>query len=62
MMRVFYMRFAGFRGVEPLDVPEGSVLGERVFFESFEKGEPDEELKPKKKVWEKLQVIKCWFF
>lgn len=42
--------------VEPLDPPEGSAPGERVFFENYETGEPDEELKPKKKIWEKLQV------
>lgn len=43
------------RAVEPLDPPEGSAPGERVFFEDHESGKPDEELKPKKKVWEKLQ-------
>ena len=43
--------------MEPLDPPEGSSIGERVFVEGYEKGTPDEELKPKKKVWEKLQVI-----
>ncbi|ELU10391.1 hypothetical protein CAPTEDRAFT_167956 [Capitella teleta] len=42
--------------VEPLDPPAGSAVGERVFFEGHEKGQPDEELKPKKKVWDKLQV------
>lgn len=44
--------------MEPLDPPEGSAPGERVFFEDHESGKPDEELKPKKKVWEKLQVRK----
>ncbi|XP_071112509.1 tyrosine--tRNA ligase, cytoplasmic-like [Haliotis cracherodii] len=43
------------RAVEPLDPPEGSAPGDRVFVEGYEKGTPDEELKPKKKVWEKLQ-------
>ncbi|KAJ8273091.1 hypothetical protein GJAV_G00097300 [Gymnothorax javanicus] len=42
--------------VEPLDPPEGSSPGERVFFEGYETGKPDDELKPKKKVFEKLQV------
>ena len=42
--------------MEPLDVPSGSSLGERVFFEGHETGTPDEQLNPKKKVWEKLQV------
>lgn len=42
------------RAVEPLSVCEGSVPGERVFFEGCE-GEPEPELKPKKKVWERLQ-------
>ncbi|XP_052243473.1 tyrosine--tRNA ligase, cytoplasmic-like [Dreissena polymorpha] len=43
------------RSVEPLTPPEGSSPGDRVFFEGH-KGEPDEQLNPKKKVWEKLQV------
>ncbi|KAK3098691.1 hypothetical protein FSP39_022087 [Pinctada imbricata] len=43
------------RAVEPLDPPEGSVPGERVVFEGYESGKPDEQLNPKKKVWEKLQ-------
>lgn len=42
--------------VEPLDPPAGSCPGERVFVEGFENGPPDDELKPKKKVFEKLQV------
>ncbi|KAG9355635.1 hypothetical protein JZ751_000473 [Albula glossodonta] len=44
------------RRVEPLDPPEGSSPGERVFIEGYEAGKPDDELKPKKKVFEKLQV------
>lgn len=44
------------RRVEPLDPPEGSSPGERVFVEGFEQGKPDDKLNPKKKVWEKLQV------
>ncbi|XP_061192418.1 tyrosine--tRNA ligase, cytoplasmic-like [Saccostrea echinata] len=44
------------RAVEPLDPPQGSTPGDRVVFEGFEEGTPEEELKPKKKVWEKLQV------
>ena len=44
------------RKVEPLDPPAGSAPGERVFVKGYEKGQPDEELKPKKKVFEKLQV------
>lgn len=42
--------------VEPLDPPEGSAPGERVFIDGFTSGTPDEELKPKKKVFEKIQV------
>lgn len=42
--------------MEPLDPPEGSAPGERVFVEGYEAGKPDEKLNPKKKVWEKLQV------
>uniref|UniRef100_A0A8C6SMQ5 Tyrosine--tRNA ligase, cytoplasmic n=1 Tax=Neogobius melanostomus TaxID=47308 RepID=A0A8C6SMQ5_9GOBI len=44
------------RQVEPLDPPEDSSPGERVFVEGYETGKPDERLNPKKKVWEKLQV------
>lgn len=42
--------------MEPLDPPEGSAPGERVFVEGYESGQADEKLNPKKKVWEKLQV------
>ncbi|XP_039595462.1 tyrosine--tRNA ligase, cytoplasmic [Polypterus senegalus] len=42
--------------VEPLNPPEGSAPGDHVFVEGYEDGKPDEELKPKKKVFEKLQV------
>lgn len=41
--------------VEPLVPPEGSAPGDRVFVEGYESGEPEAELKPKKKVWETLQ-------
>ncbi|XP_028452408.1 tyrosine--tRNA ligase, cytoplasmic isoform X1 [Perca flavescens] len=44
------------RRVEPLDPPEGSSPGERVFVEGYETGKPDDKLNPKKKVWEKVQV------
>uniref|UniRef100_A0AAX7V6T0 Tyrosine--tRNA ligase n=1 Tax=Astatotilapia calliptera TaxID=8154 RepID=A0AAX7V6T0_ASTCA len=44
------------RKVEPLDPPEGSLPGDRVFVEGYESGKPDDRLNPKKKVWEKLQV------
>ncbi|KAI8909591.1 tRNA synthetases class I, catalytic domain-containing protein [Gorgonomyces haynaldii] len=40
--------------VEFLVPPEGSLPGERVYFEGHE-GEPEDELKPKKKVWETVQ-------
>lgn len=42
--------------MEPLDPPQDSCPGERVMFEGHEEGTPEEELKPKKKIWEKLQV------
>ncbi|XP_053563246.1 tyrosine--tRNA ligase, cytoplasmic isoform X3 [Bombina bombina] len=42
--------------VEPLDPPSGSAPGERVYVEGCEAGEPEGELKPKKKVFEKLQA------
>ncbi|XP_031442226.1 tyrosine--tRNA ligase, cytoplasmic isoform X2 [Clupea harengus] len=44
------------RRVEPLDPPEGSSPGERVFVEGYESGAPEDELKPKKKMFEKIQV------
>ena len=40
--------------VEPLLPPEGSVAGDRVFVEGYDGGTPDEQLNPKRKVWEKL--------
>jgi len=42
--------------VEPLDPPADSKVGDRVFIEGYESGTPEEELKPKKKIWEKLQA------
>lgn len=50
------------RKVEPLDPPEGSAPGDRVFVEGYESGKPDDELKPKKKVFEKLQVCEFYIF
>ncbi|NXL60865.1 SYYC protein, partial [Chordeiles acutipennis] len=47
------------RQVEPLDPPPGCCAGERVYVEGYEGGEPDDELKPKKKVFEKLQADFC---
>lgn len=41
--------------VEPLNIPDGAAPGDRIFVEEF-KGTPDDQLNPKKKVWEKLQV------
>jgi len=41
--------------VEILQIPEGAVIGERVICEGFP-GEPDNQLNPKKKIWEKIQV------
>jgi len=42
--------------VEPLAVPEGSQPGDKVFVESYEIGDADEVLNPKKKVWDKISV------
>jgi hypothetical protein len=42
-------------GVEALDPPAGSSIGDRVFVEGFV-GTPDEQLNPKHKVWETVQV------
>jgi len=41
--------------VEPLTAPEGSNPGDRCIIEGYE-GEPDEQLNPKKKIWEQLAV------
>ncbi|GBN87896.1 Tyrosine--tRNA ligase, cytoplasmic [Araneus ventricosus] len=43
------------REVEPLNPPKDSKPGDRVFVEGYESSEPDEQLNPKKKVWETLQ-------
>jgi len=40
--------------VELVEPPEGSALGERVTAEGFN-GEPEEQLNPKKKVFEQIQ-------
>nr|XP_027119045.1 probable methionine--tRNA ligase [Coffea arabica] len=40
--------------VELVEPPEGAVIGERVKFPGFE-GSPDDQLNPKKKVWETVQ-------
>lgn len=42
--------------MEPLEPAEGSKPGDKVFVESYEQGEPDKILNPKKKIWEQLQV------
>ena len=39
--------------VDPISPPEGVAIGERVTFEGFP-GEPEAQLNPKKKVFEKL--------
>ncbi|XP_068015324.1 tyrosine--tRNA ligase, cytoplasmic [Melanerpes formicivorus] len=44
------------RQVELLDPPAGCCAGERVYVEGYEDGDPEDELKPKKKVFEKLQA------
>jgi len=44
------------RAVQPLDPPEASEVGDKVFVEGYANGTPDEKLNPKKKVWETLQV------
>ncbi|XP_069360400.1 tyrosine--tRNA ligase, cytoplasmic [Maniola hyperantus] len=42
--------------VEPLTPPKDSKPGDRIVVESYEAGEPDDVLNPKKKVWDKLQA------
>lgn len=39
-----------------LDPAEGSVPGDRVSFQNYDQKEPEKEINPKKKIWEKLQV------
>lgn len=41
--------------VEPIIVPSSAAAGSRLAFEGYS-GQPDEQLNPKKKVWEKLSV------
>merc|ERR1719312_2130524 len=40
--------------VDPIAPPPGSKPGDKVFVEGYETGAPDEQLNPKKKVWDKL--------
>merc|ERR1712184_45964 len=44
------------KSVEPLVAPEGAIPGDIVYVEGYEAEQPDEQLNPKKKVWEKLAV------
>ena len=44
------------RAVEPLDPPADSEPGDKVFVDGYNTGEPDAQLKPKKKVWDKIAV------
>lgn len=44
------------RQVEPLDPPPDSSPGDRVFIEGYEEDKPEDQLNPKKKIWEKLQA------
>lgn len=41
--------------MEPIIVPANTAPGSRLSFEGYA-GKPDEQLNPKKKVWEKLSV------
>lgn len=42
--------------MELLEPPTGCCAGERVYVEGYEDDKPEAELKPKKKIFEKLQV------
>jgi len=53
---IFNRENNGVKSVEPLEPAEGSKPGDKVFIESYEQGEPDKILNPKKKIWEQLQV------
>jgi len=53
---IFNSESNGVKSVEPLEPAEGSKPGDKVFIESYEQGEPDKILNPKKKIWEQLQV------
>lgn len=44
------------RECEPLHPPEGSAPGDKIFVEGYETGTPDEQLNPKRKVWDKIAV------
>jgi len=44
------------RCVELLDPPASSVVGQKVFIDGFKDVKPDDELNPKKKVWDTLKV------
>lgn len=42
---------------EPLKVPAGSTIGDRIYIEGFKNTEADvPQLNPKKKVWDKIQA------
>lgn len=46
--------------VELVEPPEGSGPGDRVTVEGYD-GEPDDQLNPKKKIFEQVSImIDCW--
>lgn len=50
--------------MELVEPPAGAAIGERVYVEGFP-GEPDEQLNPKKKIWEAVsaqEVLLCSLF
>ncbi|XP_039272029.2 tyrosine--tRNA ligase, cytoplasmic-like [Styela clava] len=44
------------RSVEPLDPPNGSQVGDRIYVDGLNDVKPDERLNPKRKIWEKVQA------
>lgn len=49
------IRLHSAEAVEPLNIPNGSKPGDRIYVDGYQ-GTPDIQLNPKKKVWEKLQA------
>jgi hypothetical protein len=42
--------------VELVEPPEGAAVGERLRVDGYDCSQPDEQLNPKKKVWEAVSV------
>lgn len=55
LFKLFLIIFCSDNKYEPLIVPTGSIVGDRIFIEGFNTNTVVPQLNPKKKVWDKIQ-------